>query len=300
MNRIAHLAVAVATLATTTALAGPGSRIEDVRLEDLMDLDEDVSTRAPMTEREYPGTITIVHREEIQRMAARDLLDVLQRIPGFQAGLDVQGVVALAVRGQWSAEGRVLLLLDGQPMNEPMYGMTPLGGRFDLSQVQRIEIIRGPGASKYGFGATAAAINIVTVMSEGAEGGSVHLTGCMRAMGAGCTLGGVTFVHQRDRVRVGASWLAGQARLFGGRYTDFYGGTQLFMADPFLREDLDDQSSDAMIDAVNALLPPLVTPIYLDDWEIYHLGLGEVHCGSNVVRTPSNEDWGTNDIGGNK
>lgn len=82
--------------------------------------------------------------------------------------------------------------------------------------------------------------------------------------------------------------------------TDFNGGTQLFMADPFLREDLDDQSSDAMIDAVNALLPPSVTPIYLDDWEIYHLGLGEVHCGSNVVRTPSNEDWWTNDIGGNK
>jgi protein-arginine deiminase len=82
--------------------------------------------------------------------------------------------------------------------------------------------------------------------------------------------------------------------------TDFDNGTQIFMADPFLREDLADQSSDAMIQAVTDLLPKSVTPVFLDDWDIYHLGLGEVHCGSNVVRTPSFEDWWTNDLGGTK
>ena len=82
--------------------------------------------------------------------------------------------------------------------------------------------------------------------------------------------------------------------------SDFDGRTQLFMADPFLRTDLGDQSTDPMIAAVNDLLPASIDPYYLDDWDIYHLGLGEVHCGSNVVRTPSFEDWWTNDLGGSQ
>ena len=80
--------------------------------------------------------------------------------------------------------------------------------------------------------------------------------------------------------------------------TDFGGTTQLFMADPFLRSNLGDQASDEMISYVDSILPAGIETYYLDDWDIYHLALGEVHCGSNVVRTPSFEDWWTNDIGG--
>jgi len=80
--------------------------------------------------------------------------------------------------------------------------------------------------------------------------------------------------------------------------SDFGGSTQIFMADPFLRADLEDQGSDPMIEYVDSILPANAETHYLDDWDVYHLGLGEVHCGSNVVRTPTHEDWWTNDIGG--
>ena len=50
-----------------------------------------------------------------------------------------------------------------------------------------------------------------------------------------------------------------------------------------------------MIEAVRALWPQDQELYFLDDVWVYHMGLGEVHCGSNVVRTPVTEWW--RDIG---
>lgn len=69
------------------------------------------------------------------------------------------------------------------------------------------------------------------------------------------------------------------------------GPVHLFFPDPFLREDTDDPGSDPFIAYVNALLPAAVEPHWLDDWELYHMAWGEVHCGSNARRTPTDEAW---------
>ena len=68
--------------------------------------------------------------------------------------------------------------------------------------------------------------------------------------------------------------------------------TKYFMADPFLRTDSGDQSSDPMIERVRELFPAGDEVHFLDDFWVYHMGLGEVHCGSNVIRTPV-QDWWT-------
>lgn len=69
------------------------------------------------------------------------------------------------------------------------------------------------------------------------------------------------------------------------------GPVHLFLPDPFLREDEDDQGADPLIAYVNALLPATVEPHWLNDWRQYHAAMGEVHCGSNAMRTPSPEAW---------
>ena len=58
----------------------------------------------------------------------------------------------------------------------------------------------------------------------------------------------------------------------------------LFVPDPFLRTDEDDQSSDPLISYVTSVMPSSLDLHFLDDWYTYHMGLGEVHCGSNVRR----------------
>lgn len=75
---------------------------------------------------------------------------------------------------------------------------------------------------------------------------------------------------------------------------NFEGETpHIFLADPFFRTDVADQSADPIIAAITALLPTSLSLHFVDDWDVYHLGLGEVHCGTNVQRTPAGDWWTT-------
>lgn len=65
----------------------------------------------------------------------------------------------------------------------------------------------------------------------------------------------------------------------------------LLIADPYLRGSGEPESSDPLIAALASLWPPTATPVYLDDWNVYHAMLGEVHCGSVTRRTPSARWW---------
>jgi hypothetical protein len=67
--------------------------------------------------------------------------------------------------------------------------------------------------------------------------------------------------------------------------------TRLFIADPFLRATAGNQASDPLIAAFSSLMPAGLELHYLDDWDVYHLGYGEVHCGSNTRRTPIEPWW---------
>jgi protein-arginine deiminase len=66
---------------------------------------------------------------------------------------------------------------------------------------------------------------------------------------------------------------------------------RVYVADPFLRSDLGDQAVDPMIAAFRAAVPSDYELYFVDDWYTYHVNLGEVHCGTNVMRTPGPEWW---------
>jgi protein-arginine deiminase len=72
---------------------------------------------------------------------------------------------------------------------------------------------------------------------------------------------------------------------------DKNGDPAIFLADPFLRENKNDQSTDPMIEEVRKRFPASLNLHFLDDWTVYHMGLGEVHCGSNVKRETTTEWW---------
>src|SRR5205085_6643862 len=91
--------------------------IEQVSIEDLLNTEVQVTSKRPQTTRETSGVVTVITREEIQDSGAHDLIDVLQLVPGFSFGVDVEGVVSIGFRGNWGHEGKVLLLLDGQELN---------------------------------------------------------------------------------------------------------------------------------------------------------------------------------------
>jgi outer membrane cobalamin receptor len=140
----------------------PVTDIEEVSLEDLLETDTTVASARSVQLRASPGVVTVVGRDEIQRLGARDLLDLLPLVPGFDVGVDVLSVVGLSFRGNWAHEGKLLIMVDGVEMNEVLYQTAPMGGRFPLHDVERVEILRGPGSARYGGFAALAVINLVT------------------------------------------------------------------------------------------------------------------------------------------
>ncbi len=138
----------------------------EMTLEQLMNVNVTVASDRPMISRESPGIVSVITQEEIRKSGAHDLIEVLQRVPGFDFGYDVEGVVGIAVRGNWGHEGKVLLIWDGIEMNEDLYSTLQFGGHYPVSLIKRIEIIRGPGSAMYGANAEYAVINIVTQTGE--------------------------------------------------------------------------------------------------------------------------------------
>src|SRR5690606_9607236 len=126
-------------LASLLLLASAGATAQDQDTTDLMDLmnlsavteaselqkqlNETVgaASKKALASRETPSIVSVVTRDDIQRSGARDLIDVLRLVPGFDFGADVSFVTGIALRGAWSLEGKILIMLDGHELNELMY-----------------------------------------------------------------------------------------------------------------------------------------------------------------------------------
>lgn len=131
-------------------------------LDRLLGLEVTIASVKATSLRESPGIVSLITREEILESGARDLIDVLRLVPGFFFGVDVQGVVGLGIRGNWAHEGKVLLMIDGQEINELGYQTLQFGHHFPVEAIERIEIIRGPGSAIYGGNAELGVIKVTT------------------------------------------------------------------------------------------------------------------------------------------
>lgn len=131
------------------------------------------ASKIPQKEDQAPGVVTIVTEQEILNSGARDLIDVLRLVPGFDFGLDVENSVGPSIRGNWAYEGSILLMIDGLEMNERRYGTMQFGHHFPVDNIQKIEIIRGPGSVMYGSFAKLGVINIITKNANDKQGVSI-------------------------------------------------------------------------------------------------------------------------------
>ncbi|MCS6822412.1 MAG: TonB-dependent receptor plug domain-containing protein [Microscillaceae bacterium] len=112
--------------------------------------------------REIPSIVTIISKEEILQSGARDLLEILRFVPGIDFGQNFDFVGGIAIRGNWAEEGKILLLIDGQVLNDASFGTVIFTQRLLLADIERIEIIRGAGSAMYGGLAALSVINIIT------------------------------------------------------------------------------------------------------------------------------------------
>ena len=140
-----------------------------------------------------PAVASVITAEQIRDTGARDLSDILRRVPGFYLGRTANLFEpVVAVRGFSSSFNQtVLFLLDGVPQTELVFGdrRTTLG-KIPLDLIDRVEVMRGPGSALYGADAYSAVVNIITrrevpEQSQVVLSGGTHATRDGRALGGG-------------------------------------------------------------------------------------------------------------------
>ena len=194
---------------------------EESDLQKILNKNVTVSSRKALATRETPGIISLITAEEIENSGARDLVDVLRLVPGFDVAQDVQFVQGIGFRGNWANEGKVLVMVDGQPYNDLLYQSTAIGNRFAVNMIERIEIIRGPGSAVYGGSAEYGVINIITKGAESLNGVLVSGTVGVHSNALGRASGGVS-IAQRGNVNWDATIFRGKGNMSNASYQDLY------------------------------------------------------------------------------
>ena len=127
-------------------------------------LDEVIVTgsRAPLTESEAAKIVSVITRDDIERMSAETVNDVLK----IATGVDVRQRGGFGVQTDISIGGgtfdQIAILLNGVNISNPQTGHLSADFPVTLDDIQRIEVIKGAAARVYGAGAFNGAINIVT------------------------------------------------------------------------------------------------------------------------------------------
>ncbi|WP_395667444.1 TonB-dependent receptor plug domain-containing protein [Rhodoferax sp.] len=116
---------------------------------------------------ETPGAVTILDREMIRLSGARDLADLLRLVPGFDSSMSFERIAPQAsYHGMYgSVSNRMQVLVDGRSVYSPfLVGGVGTGLQsVSLSDIERVEVLRGSNSVTYGARAFLGVINIVTL-----------------------------------------------------------------------------------------------------------------------------------------
>ena len=130
------------------------------------------TTRIPLKASETGRSISILTKEQIQQLPATTFYELLQNICGVEiqsrGGFGVQGDIVM--RG--STFSQVLVLIDGMKINDPLTGHFNCYVPVSNMEIERIEILKGAGASMYWPDAVGGVINVITKGFEALKNGT--------------------------------------------------------------------------------------------------------------------------------
>ncbi|MFH0778318.1 MAG: TonB-dependent receptor [Candidatus Eisenbacteria bacterium] len=175
MKSTGFTSIVVATLCLI--LSVPALAQEERTREDLLFMEIPKVVAAAKFEQsasDAPATVAVITAEEIKRHGYETLEEALRTVAGVHVTYDRNyhyiGVRGYSVPGDWNS--RVLLLVNGCRRNEDVYGSGYVGSAFgiDMDQIERIEVVKGPGSALYGTNAFFAVVNVVTKDGTGDPG----------------------------------------------------------------------------------------------------------------------------------
>lgn len=157
--------------------APENSDLTNLSLEDLMKIKITTASKKPEKLSASPAAVFVIDSEDIYRYGYRTLGEALRSITGFYVSSD-RSYDYVGVRGYMRPSDystRVLLLINGHRLNDPIYDQAPIGEDFpvDMESVDHIEVVKGPGSSLWGTNALLAVINVITRSGQEIAGSKV-------------------------------------------------------------------------------------------------------------------------------
>ncbi|MBK9085518.1 MAG: TonB-dependent receptor [Sterolibacteriaceae bacterium] len=171
-RRVAGLALAAAlALGGTGPMYAAGDDLTSLPLEALLGLTVFSASKFEQKISDAPSAVTVITAADIRTFGYRTIADALRSIRGLYVfndrNYDFLGARGFQRPGDYNS--RILLLVDGQRVNDGIYDQAQIGRDFllDPELIERIEYVPGPGSAIYGGNAFFGVINVITRSGDG-------------------------------------------------------------------------------------------------------------------------------------
>ena len=169
---LVFLSAAAAGLAQTNIATGSPSELKKFSLDELLNLEVTTVSRRPEKLNEAPSAIQVITGEDIRRSGATSIPEALRLAPNLEVAQVDSRQWAISARGfNNTVANKLLVLIDGRTVYTPLFA----GVFWDvqdtlLADIDRIEVISGPGGSLWGANAVNGVINIITRSAAETQG----------------------------------------------------------------------------------------------------------------------------------
>ena len=158
---------------TTPAASSSDQSIGGLSIEDLLNVTVTSAEDKVQKLSDVASAMTVITAEDIERSGATNIPDLLRYVPGVEVGQGNNTDMSVAIRGFGGIyDNKLLVLVDGRSIYDPDFG--GVAWEFQhmmMENIDRVEVIRGPGSTVWGANAVNGVINIITKDSADTQGG---------------------------------------------------------------------------------------------------------------------------------
>lgn len=150
----------------------------DLDLEEVLNLEITSVSKKPQTVSQAAAAVFVITADDIRRSGAKSIPEVLRMAPGLQVAQISANSWAVGSRGlNGRFANKLLVLMDGRSVYTPTFS----GVYWDvqdtmMADIERIEVIRGPGAALWGANAVNGVINIISKSAAATQGGMASVS----------------------------------------------------------------------------------------------------------------------------
>ncbi|MEQ1637125.1 MAG: TonB-dependent receptor [Methylococcales bacterium] len=162
-------------------------KLLDLNIEDLVNVKVTSVSKKVQSLSDAPAAIFVISHEDLKRSGVTSLPEALRMAPGIEVARINSSKWAISARGFNGAfANKLLVLIDGRSVYTPAFSGVYWDAQDVLMEdVERIEVIRGPGATLWGANAVNGVIDIITKHSEDTQGGMLTAGGGTKETGFG-------------------------------------------------------------------------------------------------------------------